>query len=130
MDAATRRLVMARAQVCCEYCQLPEAASPYAPVQIEHIVAKKHGGSNAEDNLAIACFHCNCHKGSDLSGLDPESGILTRLFHPRQDQWSSHFAWHGAEIHGITSIGRTTVYVLRMNAPAQREIREALLGEQ
>lgn len=130
MDAVTRRLVAARAQGCCEYCQLPEAASPYAPLQMEHIIAKKHGGTDDDENLAIACFHCNCHKGSDLAGLDPESKVLTRLFHPRKDHWHSHFVWHGVEIRGISSIGRTTVAVLQMNSRAQREVREALQDEQ
>ena len=29
-----------------------------------------------EDNLALACAHCNRHKGPNLAGFDPETGML------------------------------------------------------
>lgn len=61
------------------------------PLQIEHIVAKKHHGSDDFDDLALACFACNNHKGPNLCGIDPESGEMTRLFHPRTDDWSAEF---------------------------------------
>jgi len=32
------------------------------------------------ENLAFACYHCNLHKGPNLSGIDQESGALVRLF--------------------------------------------------
>src|SRR5271165_4288477 len=41
--------------------------------------------SDDNDNLALACYHCNAHKGPNLSALDPESGALVRLFNPRLD---------------------------------------------
>ena len=129
MDAQTRRIVAARALGRYEYCQLPASASPFASLQIEHIIAKKHGGSDNLDNLALACFHCNCHKGSDLAGLDPATDALTRLFHPRRDDWQTHFSWRGVEVHGVTDVGRATVVVLQMNSTAQCEAREALQDE-
>ena len=45
----------------------------------------------------------------ELAGLDPESGALVRLFHPRQDQWDEHFERNGVIIVGRTTIGRATV---------------------
>jgi hypothetical protein len=31
------------------------------------------------ENLAFACYHCNLHKGPNLSGIDQDSGALVRL---------------------------------------------------
>jgi 5-methylcytosine-specific restriction endonuclease McrA len=62
MDAATRRAVRARAGNRGEYCLLPETASPFAPLEIEHIIPKKHRGDDSLQNLALACYHCNSHK--------------------------------------------------------------------
>jgi hypothetical protein len=56
--------------------------------------------------------------------LDPESGALVRLFHPRQDQWDEHFERNGVIIVGRTAIGRATVGLLKMNAADRRRIRE------
>jgi 5-methylcytosine-specific restriction endonuclease McrA len=122
MDAATRALVRRRAGGCCEYCLAPEAHGP-ATFHIEHIVAKKHRGDSDETNLALACASCNLHKGPNLSGIDPESGTLAPLFHPRHDAWPDHFALRGALISGLTPVGRVTVLVLAMNARRQVEIR-------
>ena len=58
MDAATRRLVRARAGNRCEYCGLPQDESPLAALQIEHVIPKKHGGTDDPDNLALACIDC------------------------------------------------------------------------
>jgi len=51
------------------------------------------------------------------------------LFHPRQDRWANHFAWRGAELIGLTPIGRTTIRVLAINDPIMIETREALAVE-
>jgi hypothetical protein len=91
---------------------------------VEHIVARQHGGGDDSANLALACYHCNAHKGPNLSGLDPESGALVRLFHPRQDQWDEHFERNGVLIVGRTAVGRTTVGLLKMNAADRRRLRE------
>jgi hypothetical protein len=55
------------------------------------------------------------------------TGELTRLFHPRRDVWSDHFAWVGHELVGLTAIGRTTVIVLAMNADSLMSFRAALM---
>jgi hypothetical protein len=46
------------------------------------------------------CYHWNSRTGPNLSGLDPESGALVRLFHPRQDRWDEHFERNGVLIVG------------------------------
>ncbi len=125
MDAQTRARVRRRAGDGCEYCQRRQIDSPLIPLQIEHVIARKHGGSDSLDNLALACAECNLHKGSNLSGMDPQSDQLTPLYHPRRDQWHEHFAWEGVRIVGLTAIGRTTVRVLDLNAPARLQVRMA-----
>jgi hypothetical protein len=52
------------------------------------------------ENLALARYHCNASKVPNLSGLDPESGALVRLFHPRQDRWDEYFERNGVLIVG------------------------------
>jgi 5-methylcytosine-specific restriction endonuclease McrA len=96
MDPATRRLVAERARDRCEYCQLHQDDSPLAPLHVEHIIARKHGGGDALDNLALACIDCNLHKGANLTGIDPQTQAVTRLFHPRRDVWAAHFEWRAS----------------------------------
>ncbi len=97
---------------------------PYFPYHIEHIVAKQHGGSDDPPNLAFACHHCNRIKGPNLSSIDPDSGLITSLFHPRLEHWADHFAREGSRLRGLTATGRTTVYLLQMNAPHRMELRD------
>lgn len=85
-----RQLVIERAGGRCEYCPFPLAAS-YLAFEVEHIIAEKHGGATTPENLALACPHCNRHKGTDLGSLDPDSGLLTAFFNPRRDVWGDHF---------------------------------------
>jgi 5-methylcytosine-specific restriction endonuclease McrA len=126
MDDGTRLLVRNRADYRCEYCLTRQIDEPFATYQLEHIVSKKHGGTDVESNLALACPYCNSFKGPNLSGLDPLTGQLTRLFHPRQDQWDEHFEKFGSIIAGKTDVGRTTVRVLCMNNPIRVEFRDTL----
>ena len=88
MDARLKETVRRRAGFRCEYCHLPEAIAEL-PFQFDHVIAVQHGGLATEDNLAMACARCNRYKGPNLSGIDPESGLLTRLFNPRTDAWAN-----------------------------------------
>jgi hypothetical protein len=125
MDATTKLLVRERAGNRCEYCQLHQSDSPLATLHIEHIIPRKHGGSDHADNLALACIDCNLRKGPNLAGLDPETNELTELFHPRRHRWEEHFFWNEAYIVGRTAIGRTTVRVLDMNSDDQLNLRSS-----
>jgi hypothetical protein len=75
------------------------------------------GGADTEDNLCLACKLCNQYKWTKTDGIDPLTGEPARLFHPRQQQWTDHFAWsvNGEEIVGLTACGRVTVVELRLN---------------
>ena len=126
MDERTRRLVRQRAGHRCEYCGLTEAQSPVAKLQIEHIVPRKHGGTDDPGNLALACIDCNLHKGANLTGIDPETGRVVEIFNPRTHDWSEHFAWDALFVAGLTAVGRTTIRVLEINA--EDRIRARLAG--
>lgn len=107
---------------------MPEAASTIKHV-LDHIVARQHHGPTVLENLALCCDRCNEFKGPNLSGIDPDSGQLTRLYHPRGDRWSDHFRWDGARLVGITDVGRTTIDVLAINHPFRVAARRMLLTE-
>jgi hypothetical protein len=126
MEEALDRYVRRRARDRCEYCLLPESASRLRHV-VDHVVARQHGGGSTDDNLALCCGRCNLHEGPTIAGLDPQTGLLTRLFHPRHDVWDEHFALSGAEVAGRTAVGRTTAYVLAMNQPGRVAARQALI---
>lgn len=128
MDAATKAQVRARAGERCEYCRIHQRHY-LLTFHIEHIVARQHGGSDDVANLALACHFCNWQKGPNLAGLDPDTGRLTRLFHPRTDVWSTHFQSHAGQIRGQTPVGRTTSRVLNMNQPERVRLRLALEPE-
>ena len=127
MDAATERLVRKRAAGRCEYCRLPQSWSR-VPFELDHIIPRKHRGRTVAGNLALACYYCNVYKGPNLSGLDPATGKITRLFHPRRHQWRYHFRFDGSPLVGRTAIGRTTIYVLQMNHPQMIALRDLLIA--
>ncbi len=126
IDAALRRLVIERAGNCCEYCLLDQADSPFS-FHIEHIIAEKHGGKTEADNLCLSCPECNAFKGSDIGSIDPETGLLTPLFHPRQQQWNEHFRLNDSQIEPLTPEGRVTVFLLRLNDEERLAERVLLL---
>ena len=127
MNAATKERVRARANNQCEYCHSHQDDEPFLRFQVEHIIAKQYDGPNDDGNLALACSHCNLHKGPNLAGLDPFDGTLNPLFHPRQQVWDDHFADRGLLIVGITPVGRATVRVLNMNDRLRVELRAILI---
>jgi hypothetical protein len=93
---------------------------------VEHIRAQQHGGGNEPSNLALACPDCNRHKGPNLSAIDPETGAVVLIFHPREHAWNDHFAMVGVRIEGITRVGRATVELLDMNNDERVEMRAEL----
>jgi hypothetical protein len=99
---------------------------PLVAFHVEHIVPRQHGGADDPDNLALACYHCNLHKGPNLTGIDPDTGSIVPLFNPRREAWNDHFSLDGPAIMGRTPTGRATVRVLGMNAPTRIELRTAL----
>jgi hypothetical protein len=126
MSAPLRRRVRERAQARCEYCQLPDLAPDLMRFHLEHIRAQRHGGSSALHNLAWACARCNERKGTNLSGVDPDTNRAVRLFHPRRDRWAKHLIWDALRIRGITATGRATAWLLEFNSDERLKLRQGL----
>jgi hypothetical protein len=97
------------------------------PFQVDHVRAQKHRGKSGLSNAALACLPCNSYKGPNVAGYDPQLNRLQGLFNPRLDKWREHFEWAGALLLGKTSIGRTTIEVLRINAPDRIAHRKLLI---
>jgi hypothetical protein len=127
MRPAVEDEVRRRAGSRCEYCLLPASLSK-ADFEIDHIIARKHGGSDDLSNLAWACFHCNSAKGPNLASTDPMDFSVHRLYHPRKDRWSDHFRWEGCQIIGLTPIGRATIRCLAIDDPDRLAIFEELFA--
>lgn len=127
MKASTRALVRSRAERRCEYCRLHEDDVPLFSFHIEHILPKKHGGTDDPKGLAWSCHYCNLAKSSNLSGRDSVTGRIVVLFNPRRQRWDRHFAWDGPLLTGRTPCGRATIAVFNMNARHRIELREMLI---
>lgn len=126
LSKTVREGVRQRAEGRCEYCRKPEGYGLQSH-QVDHIIPQKHKGTDELDNLAWACFQCNLCKGPNLASLDPETGTLTFLFHPRNQRWHDHFELVHEQIMGKTPIGRVTVDILQMNHEEQLATRRILI---
>ena len=91
---------------------------------VEHVVPRQHKGSSDIENLALACPKCNLNKGTNLTTVDPETGLVVPIFNPRLDNWTDHFRLSSGTVIGITDIGRATVRLLRMNVLKRIELRK------
>lgn len=128
MARSLRQRIRERAGGRCEYCHLPDFAAPASTFHAEHVIAIQHGGSDGLENRAWSCHRCNLSKGPNLSGRDPLTGQIVRLFDPRRQSWRRHFEWYGAVLVGRTRVGRATVAVLNINDPQRVELRQTLMG--
>ncbi|MEK7830771.1 MAG: hypothetical protein AAB401_06785 [Acidobacteriota bacterium] len=64
-----------------------------------------------------------------MTAYDSVSRKRVRLFHPRRDDWSEHFAWadeNHSVVVGVTAIGRATVNRLKLNSEGAVNLRSAL----
>ena len=129
MEAGLRRLVRERAGNRCEYCGIHQDQDAFFTFHVDHIVARQHGGKTEAENLCLSCYRCNSHKGPNIATINPNTGEIVRLFHPRQDDWGKHFEWQGALLMGRTPIGRATVKLLVVNHPDYVLLRESLVEE-
>lgn len=108
---------------------MSQSDEAWSRFHVEHIVARQQKGGDSMDSLSLCCQHCNLHKGPNLSGIDPVSGQITRLFHPRQDDREEHFGMVGLEIIGVTLVGRATIEMLAMNSAERIKFRRRLRGD-
>jgi hypothetical protein len=123
LSSRQKEQVKQRALDCCEYCWSQEAYSPDT-FSVEHITPRAKGGRNA-------CQGCNNRKFVSTEALDPLTGEMVPLYHPRRDHWSEHFVWDEdyTIIIGLTPTGRATVEKLELNRKGVVNLRR-LLHEQ
>lgn len=126
-----RQQVFDRAGHRCEYC-LTSRRVIGMPLVVDHVHPRVLGGSDEIGNLCAACYRCNEYKGSKTHSLDPATGEITPLFHPRLDNWREHLAWAngGTHIIGLTATGRATVLALRLNNDYAVEARILWIARQ
>ncbi len=129
MNTATREWVCRRASDRCEYCHIPQEATPLMHFHIEHIFARQHEGDDSTSNLALACDRCNAYKGPNLTTIAQDTGEIIPIFNPRKDAWENHFRFEDGRIIGLTSTGQATVRLLNINAPRRVQLREIWLRE-
>ena len=111
---ALRQTVALRANYCCEYCRLPELAVMLR-FQVEHVISIQHGGKTILPNLAFSCPICNSRKGPNVGTLLEDEETFIRFFHPRKDDWKSHFEIRNGLILPKSQIGEATVKILNFN---------------
>ncbi|MGF1574536.1 MAG: HNH endonuclease [Cyanophyceae cyanobacterium] len=111
-----RQAIRERANFVCEYCHSPERLSANR-FTVDHVIPKSLGGSDALDNLALACRRCNERRYNFVASVDPETQAIVPIFNPRQQKWSDHFVWlnQGIVIEGKTPIGRATCLRIDLN---------------
>jgi hypothetical protein len=111
----------------CEYCRSPSDCSN-SSFSVEHIEPRARGGSNDDNNLAWACMGCNDRKYTAIDAVDPVSGEIAKLFHPRQQRWDDHFSWTAdfTLIVGRSAVGRATVAKLKLNRAELVKLRRIL----
>ena len=70
---------------------LSPSGEPISRATIEHIVPRTHGGTDALDNLAIACARCNAGKGhrhDHKPWHDPKlQAVIETLTKRRAERW-------------------------------------------
>lgn len=122
-----KQLTYERALGLCEYCKSPANISSQ-PFVIEHVIPKSKGGQSTQENTALSCQGCNNYKYNKTDGIDILTGKTANIFNPRKQIWSDHFAWSddGIEIIALSSTGRVTLDVLRLNRQELQNLRSLL----
>lgn len=116
IPVALRRRVANQARARCGYCLTQEMVIG-RPMEFDHLIPRSLGGPTTEENLWLASALCNDHKSNRFLIIDPKTGVMVRVFNPRQQAWADHFVWsEGAtRIDGTTPVGRATVAALQLN---------------
>lgn len=125
---AVREFVIQRAASTCEYCRVHERYATFS-YQVDHVIARKHGGNDHIDNLAYSCAQCNRFKGSDIASIDPDSGELVFLYNPRAQQWDEHFRIDDFVITPLTPVARATTNLLQFNQIDRLLLRQELASQ-
>ena len=115
ISARTRRQVEIDAMYRCSYCRSPTVVG--IPMLVDHIIPLAANGDSTIANLCLCCYRCNEFKHDAVTNIDPLTGNVSALYHPRVQAWSDHFAWSEDSLYivGQTAAGRATIVLLRLN---------------
>lgn len=128
ISVALRRAIWQRAENRCEYCQMPQDFDPVT-FEIDHVIPEKMNGATELENLCLACFKCNNHKGPNIAAIDPKTSEKAFLFDPRSHDWTEHFRWDGPILSSDTPEGRATIELLQVNVGHRVAHRRQLIVE-
>lgn len=76
LPARVRFEILRRDNHACRYCG---AKAPHAELEVDHVVPRHHGGTDARWNLTAACRDCNRSKGTGV----PNEHVIHEV---RQDE--------------------------------------------
>jgi HNH endonuclease len=95
------------------------------PLKADHIIPRAAGGTTEPANLCLCCRTCNGYKWRHTHARDPLTRRHVRLFHPRQQKWTIHFAWSEdyTRLIGLTATGQATIQALQMNNDLIMQLR-------
>jgi hypothetical protein len=67
-------------------------------------------------------------KHAQTQGVDPFSGLVVPLFHPRRDRWRDHFEWSNdyLRLKGRSPMGWATIRAIGLNGARYRRQRRLL----
>ena len=92
----------------CIHCRrklgLEADGKPHGGTTLEHIVPRTHGGTNAPENLAIACGRCNAQKGRKLDVLPVHDHRLVSVIQTLRERRANRLrplADHGCPRLGV-----------------------------
>jgi len=96
---------------------------------VEHILPRSRAGADDLDNLAWSCQACNNRKYTATQAVDPQTGSLASLYHPRRHSWGEHFQWSDdwLTLIGVTPTGRATIARLDLNREGVVNLRGLLV---
>jgi hypothetical protein len=109
----------------CYYPKIGLARQDIAPTDegsIDRLQPRSLGGSDTEENLALACNRCDFDRYNFVVGRDLETSTISPLFNPRDRLWQDHFIWSidATKIIGTTEIGRASSLKLDCNSSYNR----------
>ena len=91
VEARGERLWQGKCIHCNGHLTVAEDGAPISRATIEHILPRSHGGTDAPENLALACARCNHQKGArlDQRRLDDPTlqAVMARLRERRAARW-------------------------------------------
>lgn len=79
-----RARVLKRDGHVCQYCGVEEATT------VDHIIPRKAGGTDQDDNLVAACRRCNLGKGGRFFVSAPTPMTPRDVFTPKNDSVSHY----------------------------------------